>query len=430
MEPIIFHVDVNSAFLSWSAVKRLREDPSAVDLRQIPSAVGGDVKTRHGVITSRSIPAKAFGVTTGEPVMTALRKCPQLELVPSDFETYRAYSRAFMDILREYTDQVEPASIDEAYLDVSEIVPGRTPEERRRGAVELAGQIRPRVRTELGFTVNVGISSNKLLCKMASDFQKPDRTHELWPEQVEEKLWPLPIGKLYGCGPKTAERLIAHDIATIGDAARLPLESLQRLLGQSAGAYIFTASHGRGGTEIHTQREAAKSYSNELTTPEDITSGNFREQALPLLERLCRKVSQRMARDGVSGRTVTVSVKTSDFRRRSRQGPLPAATRDEGEIYAAALGLLRQLLFGDDDRPGIFDDVNGVRLLGVGVSALEEDGAGQMTMEEYMARAERERAVSEKRSRVAAAMEKIRGKYGQSAISLGSAPGDSQESIE
>ena len=127
---------------------------------------------------------------------------------------------------------------------------------------------------------------------------------------------------------------------------------------------------------------------------------------------------------------MTVSVKTSDFRRRSRQGPLPAATRNEGEIYAAALGLLRQLLFGDDDRPGIFDDVNGIRLLGVGVSALEEDGAGQMTMEEYMARAERERAVSEKRSRVAAAMEKIRGKYGQSAISLGSPSDDRPESAE
>ena len=427
METILFHVDVNSAFLSWSAVKRLREDPTAVDLRQIPSAVGGDVKTRHGVITSRSIPAKAFGVTTGEPVVTALRKCPQLELVPSDFETYREYSHAFMAILRDVTDRVEQASIDEAYLDVSDVCPGRTPAERRRAAADLAGRIRERVRSELGFTVNVGISSNKLLCKMASDFQKPDRTHELWPEEVEEKLWPLPIGRLYGCGPKTAERLMAHDILTIGDAARLPLDSLQQLLGRNTGAYLFSASHGRGGTEIHTQREAAKSYSNETTTAEDITPANYREQGLPLLRRLCGKVAQRLSKDGVSGRTVTVSVKTADFRRRSRQGPLSAATRSEKEIYDAAVTLLEQLLFGDRDRPGVFDDVNGIRLLGVGVSALEEDGTGQMTMEEYMARAESERAAAEKRRRVAAAMEKIRYKYGETAITLGKPPGNDPE---
>lgn len=419
METILFHVDVNSAFLSWSAVKRLREDPNGVDLRQIPSAVGGDVKTRHGIITSRSIPAKAFGVATGEPVVKALQKCPQMVLVPSDFNYYRECSRAFMAILREYTDRVEQASVDEAYLDVGELCAGRTKDERRRSAAELAAGIRDRVRTELGFTVNVGVSSNRLLCKMASDFQKPDRTHELWPEEVEEKLWPLPIGRLYGCGPRTAEKLMAHDIRTIGDAARLSPDSLQQMLGQSAGAYIFAAANGRGGSGIHTEREAAKSYSNELTTREDITAANFEEMALPLLARLSRKVAERMEKDGVSGRTVTVSVKTADFRRRSRQGQLSHASRAEQEIYSQALTLLRQLLFGGEGRSGVFQSAEGIRLLGVGVSALEEDGAGQMTMEEYMAWAEAERSAAEKRARVTAALEKIRGKYGDDAISLG-----------
>ena len=174
---IIFHVDVNSAFLSWSAVKRLKEDPKALDLRTVPSAVGGDVATRHGVITARSIPAKKYGVTTGEPVAQALKKCPDLILVPSDFDTYRAYSHRFMDILRSYSRLVEPASIDEAFVDITEFI-SETPgigevdpadPAVREASVKVADMIRDNVRRALGFTVNVGISTNKLLSKMASD---------------------------------------------------------------------------------------------------------------------------------------------------------------------------------------------------------------------------------------------------------------------
>ena len=191
----IFHVDVNSAFLSWSALKLLKEDPGAVDLRTIPSGVGGDVKTRHGIITAKSIPAKKYGVQTGEPVVKALQKCPQLVLVPPDFETYRKYSRALMEILARYTPLIQQVSIDEAYMDLTD----RIPFGDREGALALAKQIRDHVREQLGFTVNVGISVNKLLAKTASDFEKPDRTHTLYPEEVPAKMWPLPIGTLHGC---------------------------------------------------------------------------------------------------------------------------------------------------------------------------------------------------------------------------------------
>ena len=197
---VIFHVDVNSAFLSWSALKRLRDEPGSVDLRTIPSAVGGDVKTRHGIITAKSIPAKAYGVQTGEPVVKALQKCPQLVTVPPDFETYRAYSHSLMEILLRYTPVLQQMSVDEAFLDLSD----RLDPEDRAGALALAAEIRETVSRELGFTVNVGISSNKLLAKMASDFKKPDRTHTLYPEEVPEKMWPLPIDSLYGCGKSTA----------------------------------------------------------------------------------------------------------------------------------------------------------------------------------------------------------------------------------
>ena len=199
----IFHVDVNSAFLSWSALKRLAEEPGSVDLRTIPSAVGGDVKTRHGVITAKSIPAKKYGVQTGEPVVKALQKCPQLVLVPADFETYQKYSHALMDILAQYTPLLQQMSVDEAFLDLTD----RIPPGDREGALALAGEIRSKVRDSLGFTVNVGISCNKLLAKMASDFQKPDRTHTLYPEEIPARMWPLPIGSLFGCGKQTAQKL-------------------------------------------------------------------------------------------------------------------------------------------------------------------------------------------------------------------------------
>lgn len=271
MERTIFHIDVNSAFLSWSAVKRLREDPTALDLRTIPSAVGGDVKTRHGIITARSIPAKRFGIRTAMPVVQALERCPSLVLVPSDFETYRTYSAAFIEILHKYAPVVEQLSIDEAFLDMSgteqairsaifeQIVAGTLSGEKATRLRSLAFPmnaavlIKDEIRDTLGFTVNVGISSNTLLAKMASDLEKPDKIHTLYPSEIEAKMWPLPIGDLYGCGSKTAEKLRRIGIHTIGDAARLDPTILTGLLGANAGSYIHMASRRapclRAGTE-------------------------------------------------------------------------------------------------------------------------------------------------------------------------------------
>ena len=182
---VIFHIDVNSAFLSWEAVERLAAGES-VDLREIPSAVGGDIETRHGVILAKSIPAKRYGVTTGEPVTDALRKCPTLTLVKPRHKMYLEKSRAFIAILQQYSDVIEQVSVDEAFVDM-------TGTQRLFGPpVEAANRIREQVKRELGFTVNVGISSCKILAKMASDFQKPDKVHTLFPEEIQRKMWPLP----------------------------------------------------------------------------------------------------------------------------------------------------------------------------------------------------------------------------------------------
>ena len=386
-------MDVNSAFLSWSAVKRLKEDPGALDLRTVPSAVGGDVATRHGIITARSIPAKKYGVQTGEPVAQALKKCPGLILVSSDFETYRDYSHKFMDILRSYSQLVEPASIDEAFVDVTETLkemlgvaqPDPTDPAVREASVKIADMIRRNVSGALSFTVNVGISTNKLLAKMASDFKKPDLTHQLWPDQIEEKMWPLPIGDLFGCGPKTAAKLESMGIKTIGDAAQTDPAILKMLLGESSGAYIYYAANGLGGNEVKVEREAAKSYSNETTTAQDITRATYETEATPILRKLSDKVAARLRKDGVKGLTVTVSAKTSDFRRHSRQTRLERATDDGVEIFRNSQKLLKALMFGEGDEPGLYQDQSGIRLIGVGVSNLTHGEAEetQITLEDF-----------------------------------------------
>ena len=415
-ERIIFHVDVNSAFLSWSAVKRLKDDPKAVDLRTIPSAVGGDVETRHGIITAKSIPAKRFGIVTGEPVVKALQKCPGLVLVSSDWEAYREYSNAFIRILLEYSELVQQASIDEAYVDMTEAI---GTEDRRSAALALAASIREEIRTRLGFTVNVGISSNKLLAKMASDFQKPDRTHTLWPEEVPAKMWPLPIGDLYGCGGKTASRLAGIGITTIGDAAGADPAMLQSFLGEKSGAYITAASRGIGSDRVHTEHEDARSYSNETTTPEDITLQSYDRLTPPLLHHLSGKVAGRMKRDRVYGSTVTVSVKTNDFRRRSRQKKLDAATNDAAVIERHARELLRGLLY---ERDGIFDRGAGVRLIGVGMSSLDHGEYRQLSLDDFLQDQEKEKTETAGRVRqekLRKMLQKVQSRYGNDSLRKG-----------
>ena len=212
MAKIYFHVDVNSAFLSWSALKAL-QDGGTVDLRTIPAVVGGDETKRHGVVLAKSGPAKQYGIKTGESLFAARTKCPGLTVVPPDFDWYVQNSKALIQILNDYTPDVEQYSIDEAFLDM-------TGTEALFGPpLTAAHTIRRRVRRELGFTVNVGIAPNRLLAKMASDFQKPDKVHTLYLYEVEKKMWPLPVGELFGVGPSAAKKLNSCGIYTIGNLA-------------------------------------------------------------------------------------------------------------------------------------------------------------------------------------------------------------------
>jgi DNA polymerase-4 len=406
----IFHIDVNSAFLSWSALKKLREEPGSIDLRTVPSAVGGDVKKRHGIITAKSIPAKKYGIVTGEPVVKALQKCPKLILVQGDFETYRYYSHAFIDILNKYSPSVEQVSIDEAYVDVtgcrSLYRHLETPE--RPFPVSLAYAIKDEVRDTLGFTVNVGISSNKLLAKMASDFQKPDKVHTLFPHEIQDKMWPLPIGELYGCGKSSAARLQSIGIMTIGDAAKADPQMLSSFLGEKAGEYIRRSANGIGSVEVSGEYEDAKSYSNETTLKSDLKADTYDADIVPVLRHLASKVSGRLKRDGVFGRTVTVSVKTANFKRHSAQTQLESSIDSEDDIYRYAKALSDKLLLGDT---GLFIKGEEIRLVGVGVSKLDDGSYRQLSLFDNRP--------PEKQKKLDAMTQKLQSEFGNGIIKKG-----------
>lgn len=336
MKNIIFHIDVNSAFLSWEAVYRLTHKGGKQDLRETVSAVGGDVTLRHGIILAKSIPAKRYGIKTGESIPEAKRKCPKLVLVPPNYGLYEQCSAAFMEILREYSDAVEQYSIDEAFVDMSTSCHlFGTPE-------ETAVQIKDRVREELGFTVNIGISTNKLLAKMASDFQKPDRMHTLYPEEIKEKMWPLPVSDLFFTGRATAAKLLSMGIRTIGELAGADPAWLKCML-KKPGEVIWGFVNGIDVSPVLAKAPANKGYGNSTTTPFDVTDV---ETADRVFLALSETVGNRLRTDQVQVRMVSVGIRYSDLSYASHQKRLYSPTNLTIEIYRAVCSLFRELWNG------------------------------------------------------------------------------------
>ena len=380
MPKIYFHVDVNSAFLSWSALKAL-QGGSTVDLRTIPAVVGGDEAKRHGVVLAKSTPAKKFGIQTGESLFAARVKCPGLTVVPPDFDFYVKNSKALIQILNDYTPDVEQYSIDEAFLDM-------TGTEALFGPpLTAAHTIRRRVRRELGFTVNVGIAPNRLLAKMASDFEKPDRVHTLYKYEVETKMWPLPVSDLFGVGPSAAKRLNSCGIYTIGDLARLERDTAVKLFG-SRGDTLWNYANGREADPVTKQRTRDNSYGNSVTMPRDLARP---EDADATMLALCDSVGRRLRADGKTARVVTVQLVDNAFRRTSHQTTLPNPTNSTDRLYHVAIELMRQMW---PQRP--------VRLVGVSAEKTGEDNFEQMDLFTDAARIDKQ----EKLDRAADALRK------------------------
>ena len=391
MERLIFHVDVNSAFLSWEAARRVKE--GLPDLREIPSCIGGDPKSRRGIVVAKSIPAKKYGVTTGEPVSMALRKCPELVCVPGDFALFETCSRAFKKICASYAPVMESFSIDEVFLDMSgtqKIYPD---------PVKLACEIKDRIREELGFTVNIGIGTNKLLAKMASDFEKPDKVHTLFPAEIPTKMWPLPVRDLLFLGKASEQKLIKAGIKTIGEMARYPETEIQRLLGEKTGHQLYEYANGRDDSPVRGEREEAKGYSAETTTEEDIVTY---EQAFSLLLAQCDVVAARMRIDGKKCSCVSVTYRMLDFRTRSHQKKLGNPTDVTEEIFVQVKNLLYECW-----------QCQPLRLIGVALTDLTSDDFRQMSLFENTEN-------HEKQKKVDGVVDDIRKRFGNGMIVRGS----------
>ena len=391
MQPVIFHIDVNSAFLSWEATYRMRELGSPEDLRLIPVVVGGSEESRHGIVLAKSESAKKYGIVTGEPLVDARRKCPGLRTVPANFPIYVKYSRQLQELLKDYSPDIEQYSIDESFVDMTGTSQLFGP------PIEAAHKIKDRVEKELGFTVNIGISTNKLLAKMASDFKKPNMVHTLFPEEIETKMWPLPVSELFFVGRQTAKRLYSLGIFTIGDLAKTDKKIIHDNL-KSHGDVIWEFANGIGDSMDKVANKDAppanRGYSNETTIAFDVTDAHTAKE---ILLSLTETVAARIRADHSYISVVSVYIVDNEFKHTSRQVTLTSSTNVTNEIYDHVCRLFDQLWTG-----------NPIRLLGVHTSKATTEQLRQYSLFEGKN--------VEKLSKLDSAIDAIRSKYGEDSV--------------
>lgn len=391
MERVIFHVDVNSAFLSWTAAYQAHVLGEKTDLRDIPSVVAGDRESRHSIILAKSVPAKKYGIQTGEPLFRAQQKCPNLTVVQPDYALYVEASRHFVGMLRRFSPVVEQYSIDEAWVDM-------TGTRRLFGSPVVAADLmRQRICEALGFTVNIGISSNKLLAKMAGDFEKPNKVHTLFPEEVSGKMWPLPVRDLFLVGRATEAKLAKLGIYTIGDLAHADVRVLRKRLGKP-GETIWHYANGRNAELVTPEQAECKGYSNSVTTPQDILT---RDHACQVLLSLCETVGMRMRKDGKCGSCMTVHLRTSEFHHFSHQAQLHGATNITAELFKAACRVFDEA----------WDGATPLRQLGVQVTRLAAEPYQQYDLFSGLTPAQYERKM-----RLDETVDALRDRFGENII--------------
>lgn len=333
MERIIFHIDVNSAYLSWEAAFR-NQHGAEVDLRDIPSIVGGDQEKRHGIVLAKSIPAKKFNILTGESVYSALQKCPNLVMVSPHYERYIKASDAMVEILNKYSPLIQRYSIDEAFLDYSN---------RERNYLDVAYEIKERIKNELGFTVNIGIGSNKLLAKVASDFKKPDMIHTLFFYQIKDKMWPLPVEELFMVGSRTKAKLNSRGIFTIGDLANLDRDYIYSWL-KKPGLLIWDYANGIEDSPVRKGSIPVKSVGNSTTTSFDVEN---KSEAYKVLLAISEMIGMRIRNIEQCGCVISVGLKNQLFYSYTHQRKLDIPTCSTNTIYKVAKRLFDEMWQGE-----------------------------------------------------------------------------------
>ena len=327
MERVILHCDQNCFFASVELL-------SHPDLRDVPMAVCGDPASRHGIILAKNEPAKRFGIQTAETVWQARRKCPSLVLLPPHHKLYREYSVRVNELYGQYTDLVEPFGIDESWLDITGSMHlfGGDP-------VAIADELRRRVREELGLSISVGVSFNKIFAKLGSDYKKPDATTLISPENWQEIVWPLPVGAMLFVGRSAQRTLAQYGVETIGQLAACRPEMLEKLLGK-LGRQMHEYANGLDRSPVRPQaeREPVKSVGNGTTFPHDLTRW---EEVRAGLAALSDSVAMRLRQQGLYCSGVQVTIKDSSFCSISRQKRLESPTRLMKDIQRAAMELTR-----------------------------------------------------------------------------------------
>ena len=405
---IIFHIDVNSAYLSWSALREL-QNGSTQDLRTIPSIVGGDQETRHGIVVAKSIPAKVFGIQTAETVASAFQKCPTLVMVPPDHTYYREMSQKLMRHLRSICDEIEQVSIDECYMSF-EPIRGRFPSPEAA-----ATYIKDSVYDTFGFTLNVGISDRKVLAKMASDFKKPNLVHTLYVSEIQRKLWPLPIASLHMCGKSSAKLLQKMGIRTIGDLARTDKAVVESWL-KSHGGMLWNYANGIDDGQVVKEKPKAKGVGNSTTLA---NNAETEEEAYTVLKELAVSVSQRLKKHHFLAAQISTEIKYASFRSVSHQTTILTPTAEETEIYQCACQLFNELWDGEP-----------IRLLGIRTTKLQDEeeptqislfdlGKYQEQEKQEELRREKEEQKQKKLASLDDAIAKIKKRYGDNAIHKG-----------
>ena len=386
MQKQILHVDVNNAFLSWTAVDMLKNG-SEIDIRKIPAIIGGDESKRSGIVLAKSMKAKECGVKTADTIYQAKIKCPGLKIYPSNYSMYKNYSNQLYNLLLEYTDKIERFSIDECFLDMTNYL-------MKDSLINKAKEINKRVKKELGFTVNIGVAHNKLLAKMASDFTKPDRIHTLYEEEIPKKMWPLPISELFMLGRKTVPKLYNMQIKTIGDLAKADKKILAKKFGKH-GIQMWEYANGIDDSEVKYLPEKPKCIGNSVTLPENISEIEKLEK---IVLTISEQVAYRLRKEKLLARTVSVELRTKDFEDTSHQGKLNDVTDTTKEIYEKAKELLDEM----------YKKGTQIRLVGVRVDNLVEQKERQISLF-----SDKENEKQEKLDKV---IDELKNKYGYNSV--------------
>lgn len=384
---LIFHIDVNSAYLSWTATHML-QNGHKTDLRKIPSVIGGNEETRHGIVLAKSLPAKNFQISTGETLFSARIKCKNLVVVPPNYSLFKSCSDAMVNILRGYTPNIQRFSCDECFLDFTNM------EKRYDDPVKLAHEIKDKIYAELGFTVNIGISTNKLLAKVASDFTKPNRVHTLYLDEIEDKMWPLKVGELFGVGRKTLKKLNDLGIKTIGDLANCDVEVLRYKL-KSYGVLIWQYANGIENSDVRKSNYIAmKGMGNSTTTHFDITT---REEAHMVISSLCETLGMRLRKSSSCFNVISIHYKTDAFFIRRKQRKLFYNTDTTYDIKKEAYKLFDELWEGES-----------IRQVGVHITGLSSSTQVQLSLFEENN--------NEKNKALDNTLDKLRKKFGNNSI--------------